>query len=268
MRSLRSLAAIGLSPRRGGSRTRRRLLGVVPARRATLRPFVPVPIIVRARCRWSGSSSAHLARARRRGAALPRHVLARRADTTCGPRSLLRDRGGRPDAAGVLRRPRHLRRDRAPVAASTQETIHHHARIKLAKYDELYGYAWWAFTRVIGYVLLPFAALEALLPQGQPARHGPAHARLPRARVDLRPLPRGRPARDARSCRAQPGLRHATTRSTSSRSRSWFDFLVWEAMYFAQFFALEMFFRGFWLGRAAAAASARAPSSRWPCPTA
>ena len=31
-------------------------------------------------------------------------------------------------------------------------------------------------------------------------------------------------------------------------SRSWFDFLSWEAMYFAQFFALEMFFRGFWLG--------------------
>jgi membrane protease YdiL (CAAX protease family) len=31
-------------------------------------------------------------------------------------------------------------------------------------------------------------------------------------------------------------------------SRSWFDFLAWEAMYFAQFFALEMFFRGFWLG--------------------
>ena len=31
-------------------------------------------------------------------------------------------------------------------------------------------------------------------------------------------------------------------------SRSWFDLLVWEGMYFAQFFALEMFFRGFWLG--------------------
>jgi membrane protease YdiL (CAAX protease family) len=31
-------------------------------------------------------------------------------------------------------------------------------------------------------------------------------------------------------------------------SRSWFDFLAWEAMYFVQFFALEMFFRGFWLG--------------------
>jgi membrane protease YdiL (CAAX protease family) len=31
-------------------------------------------------------------------------------------------------------------------------------------------------------------------------------------------------------------------------SRSWFDFLAWEGMYFVQFFALEMFFRGFWLG--------------------
>src|SRR5260370_31668373 len=31
-------------------------------------------------------------------------------------------------------------------------------------------------------------------------------------------------------------------------SRSWYDFLSWEAMYFMQFFALEMFFRGWWLG--------------------
>ena len=31
-------------------------------------------------------------------------------------------------------------------------------------------------------------------------------------------------------------------------SRSWYDFLCWEGMYFAQFFGLEMFFRGFWLG--------------------
>jgi membrane protease YdiL (CAAX protease family) len=31
-------------------------------------------------------------------------------------------------------------------------------------------------------------------------------------------------------------------------SRSWLDFGLWELMYFAQFFSLEMFFRGFWLG--------------------
>jgi len=31
-------------------------------------------------------------------------------------------------------------------------------------------------------------------------------------------------------------------------SRSWWDFLIWEAIYFAQFLALEMFFRGFILG--------------------
>ncbi len=30
-------------------------------------------------------------------------------------------------------------------------------------------------------------------------------------------------------------------------SRSWTDFLIWEAMYFAQFFGLEIFFRGFWM---------------------
>lgn len=31
-------------------------------------------------------------------------------------------------------------------------------------------------------------------------------------------------------------------------SRSWFDYLVWELFYFAQFFGLEVFFRGFFLG--------------------
>jgi membrane protease YdiL (CAAX protease family) len=31
-------------------------------------------------------------------------------------------------------------------------------------------------------------------------------------------------------------------------SRSWFDLLVWEGMYFAQFFALEFFFRGWMIG--------------------
>lgn len=30
-------------------------------------------------------------------------------------------------------------------------------------------------------------------------------------------------------------------------SRSWTDFLAWELMYFAQFFSLEFFFRGWWL---------------------
>ncbi|MCL2448711.1 MAG: CPBP family intramembrane metalloprotease, partial [Polyangiaceae bacterium] len=30
-------------------------------------------------------------------------------------------------------------------------------------------------------------------------------------------------------------------------SRSWVDFIAWETMYFAQFFGLEVFFRGFWL---------------------
>ena len=31
-------------------------------------------------------------------------------------------------------------------------------------------------------------------------------------------------------------------------SRSWFDLMVWESVYFLQFFCLEIFFRGWWLG--------------------
>src|SRR5262249_49120739 len=43
-----------------------------------------------------------------------------------------------------------------------EEAIHHHARIKLFKYDELYGYAWWAFCRIVGYVFVPFTAYKIL----------------------------------------------------------------------------------------------------------
>jgi membrane protease YdiL (CAAX protease family) len=31
-------------------------------------------------------------------------------------------------------------------------------------------------------------------------------------------------------------------------SRSWFDFLIWEAIYWLQFFSLELFFRGWIVG--------------------
>ena len=49
--------------------------------------------------------------------------------------------------------------------------------------------------------------------------------------------------------------------------RSWLDFLVWEPLYLAQFFALEIFFRGWWI-RATRVLRRRAPSGRWWSPTA
>jgi membrane protease YdiL (CAAX protease family) len=121
-----------------------------------------------------------------------------------------------------------------------------HPRLwKLAKYDELYGFSWWAFARVSGY-LAPFALWkfffrdDSLLDMGLRGRGFLQHAWiyglflaivLPVALLVSRQPDFGTYYPFYKQC-----------------SRSWYDFLSWEAMYYAQFFGLEMFFRGFWLG--------------------
>jgi membrane protease YdiL (CAAX protease family) len=121
----------------------------------------------------------------------------------------------------------------------------HPKAIKLAKYDELYGFGWWAFARVFGYVI-PFPIWkicfreDSLLDMGLRTRGFLQHAWiyglflaivLPLLLVVSR----------------QPDF-GAYYPFYKQASRSWYDFLSWEAMYFAQFLGLEMFFRGFWLG--------------------
>jgi membrane protease YdiL (CAAX protease family) len=116
---------------------------------------------------------------------------------------------------------------------------------KLAKYDELYGFGWWAFARVSGY-LAPFAMWkfffrdDSLLDMGLRVKGFMQHAWiyglflaivLPVALLVSRQPDFGTYYPFYKQC-----------------SRSWYDFLSWEAMYYAQFFGLEMFFRGFWLG--------------------
>ncbi len=117
--------------------------------------------------------------------------------------------------------------------------------LKLAKYEELYTFAWWAGTRILGYVLIPFPLWklifrnDSLLDMGLRAKGFFKHfwiyglflgAVLPAMYVVSKQPDFGA---------YYPFYKHS--------SRSWFDFLLWEAMYFAQFFALEMFFRGFWV---------------------
>jgi membrane protease YdiL (CAAX protease family) len=121
----------------------------------------------------------------------------------------------------------------------------HPKTFRLMKYDELYGFGWWVLSRVGGYVV-PFAVWkiwfrrDSLLDMGLRTRGFFKHAWiyglflvfvLPTMLVVSR----------------QPdfGTYYPFYKGSS---RSWFDFLTWEAMYFVQFFALEMFFRGFWLG--------------------
>ncbi|MEZ4296182.1 MAG: type II CAAX endopeptidase family protein [Polyangiaceae bacterium] len=117
--------------------------------------------------------------------------------------------------------------------------------LSLKKYNDLYGYGWWAFTRVFGYVVVPFATWklffrkDSILDMGLRTR-----GLLKHAWIYLLCLAVVLPATYIVSRSPDFGNYYPFYKLSS---RSWTDFLIWEAMYFAQFFGLEIFFRGFWL---------------------
>jgi len=117
--------------------------------------------------------------------------------------------------------------------------------VALGKYDELYGFGWWAFTRVAGYVI-PFPVWklcfreDSLLDMGLRTRGFFKHAWIYALFLGI-----VLPLLLVISRQPDFGSYYPFYKTSS---RSWYDFLSWEAMYFAQFFGLEMFFRGFWLG--------------------
>jgi membrane protease YdiL (CAAX protease family) len=122
----------------------------------------------------------------------------------------------------------------------------HPKRIQLAKFDELYGFGWWVFTRFLGYVAIPFPVWklcfpeDSLLDMGLRVRGFFEHVRIYGLfLVIVLPL--------MLIVSRQPDFGSYYPFYKAS-SRSYFDLLCWEAMYFVQFFSLEMFFRGFWLG--------------------
>ena len=119
------------------------------------------------------------------------------------------------------------------------------AWVQLAKYKELYGYVWWELSHMLGYVVFPFTIWKLLFPKD--------------ALLDF-------------GLRTQGFLQHirfyglffvliilavvfASFQSSfvdyypyyNLASRSWWDLLLWEALYLPGFFALEIFFRGWWL---------------------
>jgi len=120
-----------------------------------------------------------------------------------------------------------------------------HPRLRLGKYDELYSFGWWVTSRVMGY-LAPFAVwrlffpTDSLLDMGLRGRDFWKHAWIYALFLGL-----VLPVMLLVSREPDFGAYYPFYKQSS---RSWFDFLAWEAMYFAQFFGLEMFFRGFWLG--------------------
>jgi membrane protease YdiL (CAAX protease family) len=125
------------------------------------------------------------------------------------------------------------------------EAGHPGTKFHLYKYDELYGFGWWAFARVLGYVM-PFFVWrlffrhDSVLDFGLRAKGFFQHAWIYGLFLAI-----VLPAMLLVSTQPDFGSYYPFYKLSS---RSWYDFLVWEGMYFAQFFALEMFFRGFWLG--------------------
>jgi membrane protease YdiL (CAAX protease family) len=120
-----------------------------------------------------------------------------------------------------------------------------HAWLRIARYEELWNYAWWASTRVAGYVA-PFLVWkiafrnDSVLDFGLRTRGFFDHAWI----YGLF-LAAVLPAMLIVAQSPDFGTYYPFYKTSQ---RSWFDFLAWESMYFAQFLALEMFFRGFLLG--------------------
>jgi membrane protease YdiL (CAAX protease family) len=126
------------------------------------------------------------------------------------------------------------------------ELSHENSRIKLMKYDELYSYAWWGFARIAGYVLIPFPIYklifrhDRLLDMGLRIRGFITHAWIYFLCLFI-----VLPALWLVSRQPDFGSYYPFYKGAS---RSYFDLLLWEAIYFSQFLGLELFFRGLWLG--------------------
>lgn len=118
--------------------------------------------------------------------------------------------------------------------------------VNFAKYDQLYSYAWWAFARVLGYVIIPLPLWkliyrkDSLLDMGFRVKGFFRHAW-----IYVTCLFVVLPAMLVVSRQPDFGNYYPFYKLSS---RSWFDLVIWESMYFAQFLALEIFFRGWLIG--------------------
>ena len=119
------------------------------------------------------------------------------------------------------------------------------AWVNLKRYNELYSYGWWAFTRVFGYVAFPMVVWKIIYPKDSLLEMGLRTKGFSKhVWIYLLCLGVVLPAVYIVSLTPEFGNYYPFYKLCS---RSWVDFLLWESMYIAQFFGLEVFFRGFWL---------------------
>ena len=119
-------------------------------------------------------------------------------------------------------------------------------RIHLAQFDDFYGYAWWVVSRILGYVVFPFPIWKMLYPRdslldlGLRIRGFSRHIWIYCACLAV-----VIPAMLIVANQPDFGTYYPFYKLSS---RSWYDLILWESIYFVQFFALELFFRGFVVG--------------------
>ena len=117
--------------------------------------------------------------------------------------------------------------------------------VDMRRFDSLYSYGWWSFARVTGYVVFPLLVWkivfrhDSLLDMGLRIKGFTKHVWIYVLGLALVVPTVFIVARSPDFGNYYPFYKQS--------SRSWLDLLIWESMYFAQFFALEIFFRGFWL---------------------
>ncbi|MBI2390296.1 MAG: CPBP family intramembrane metalloprotease [Deltaproteobacteria bacterium] len=127
---------------------------------------------------------------------------------------------------------------------TAREAAHPGGWVKLVRFDELYALTWWASTRIGGY-LLPlvlwraFFRKDSILDFGLRTRGFLEHAWIYAMFVAVMIPTMLIVARQPDFGTYYPFYKSST--------RSWADFLTWEALYVGQFFALEIFFRGWWV---------------------
>ena len=118
--------------------------------------------------------------------------------------------------------------------------------LRTHQFDELYSYTWWSLARVIGYVLIPLPLWKLLFPKDSLLDMG-LRVKGFLSHIWIYGLCLAIVIPTMLIVASQPdfGTYYPFYKLSS---RSWADFLTWELMYGVQFFALELFFRGFMLG--------------------
>jgi membrane protease YdiL (CAAX protease family) len=118
--------------------------------------------------------------------------------------------------------------------------------VHLETYGALYAYGFWAATRIVGYVFVPLGLWKIIFPKDSILDMGfRTRGLLSHAWIYLLFLVVVIPPFYIVSSSPEFYNYYPFYKLCS---RSWADLICWEIMYGAQFFALEIFFRGFWLG--------------------